>query len=126
LLKHYGLVVLGVPRTPSGPDVAAMEQLVETHRPKVFFTNTTFYNPTGTSYALATAFRVLQLAEQHDFMIVEDDIFAEFRDPPGQSLAALDQLHRVIYIQNFSKSISPSLRVGYMVSDRSSPKRSCT
>lgn len=117
LLKHYGLTVIGVPRTPSGPDVAAMERLVTARRPKVFFTSPTFQNPTGTSYGPAAAFRVLQLAEQHDFMIVEDDIFAELRDPPSQTLAALDQLHRVIYIQSYSKSISPSLRVGYLAAD---------
>jgi len=113
-LMQYGLQVLGVPRLPSGPDLDALDRLCAAHRPKAFFTNTTLHNPTGTSYTLACAHRVLQIMEQHDILIVEDEIFADLQDPPAPNLASLDQLRRVLHIQSFSKSISPSLRVGYI------------
>lgn len=113
-LNQYGLQVLGVPRTPFGPDLVALEGFCATHRPKAFFTNPTLHNPTGTSYTLASAHRVLQIIEQHDILIVEDEIFADLQDPPAPNLASLDQLRRVLHIHSFSKSISPSLRVGYI------------
>ena len=61
------------------------------------------------------AHRVLQLAEQHDFHIVEDDIYADFQNGPSTRLAALDSLRRVIYLASFSKTLSCSLRVGYLI-----------
>lgn len=114
LLKQSGAKIVGVPRTPSGPDLVTLEQLAAIHRPKVFFTSTALQNPTGTSYTPAVAFQVLKVADQNDFLIVEDDIFADLQDAPTQTLAGLDGLRRVIYVQSFSKSIAPSLRVGYI------------
>ncbi|WP_137938966.1 PLP-dependent aminotransferase family protein [Chitinivorax sp. B] len=115
LLRSYGLQVMGVPRRRDGPDVSRLAELAASHQPVAFFTNTTLQNPTGTSTSPAVAHRILQLAERHDIQIVEDDIFADLNHIPPISLASLDQCRRVTYINSFSKTISPSLRVGYMV-----------
>lgn len=114
LLRTGGYRVIGVPRTSSGPDCAQLELLAARHRPRAFFTNTSLQNPTGTSTSIAGAHRILRAAENFDFQIVEDDIFADLQPQPGISLAALDQLHRVTYVGSLSKSISPSLRVGFI------------
>lgn len=74
-----------------------------------------YHNPTGTSLSPSVAHRVLQLAEQHDFHIVEDDIYADFQNGPSTRLATLDSLRRVIYLASFSKTLSCSLRVGYLI-----------
>ena len=42
-----------------------------------FFTHSVLHNPTGCNLSPANAFRVLQLAEKHDFMVVEDDIYGD-------------------------------------------------
>lgn len=56
----------------------------------------------------------MQLAEKYDFLIVENDIYADL-DTSGQLLLAnLDQLARVIYIGSLSKIIAPALRVGFI------------
>ena len=72
------------------------------------------HNPTGGSLSLPVAHGLLQLAERHDFHIVEDDPFADILAPSSPRLAALDQLRRVLYIGTFSKTLSASLRVGYV------------
>ncbi|MCL6264348.1 PLP-dependent aminotransferase family protein [Craterilacuibacter sp. RT1T] len=118
-LPLQGIKPLGVPWTPQGPDLAALESLLETHRPKVFFTNPRLHNPTGASYSAATAHRVLQLAEKYDFWVVEDDVCAGLSVSTVPSLATLDGLRRVIHIGSFSKTLSPSLRVGFIAADRS-------
>lgn len=115
--KLNGARLMGVPRTPSGPDVAVLEQLLAAHKPKLFITNSVLHNPTGTSLNRATAHRCLQLAEKYDLTIVEDDIYSDFQTGPGERLAALDQLHRVIYIGSFSKTLSANLRVGFIAAD---------
>ena len=115
LLKFHGIDMLAVPRAGNGPDLAALEAILARHRPKCLFINSLFHNPTGTCLTPAVAHRLLQLAEAHDFLIVEDDIYADFQNHPGVRLAALDSLRRVIYVSSFSKTLSCSLRVGYVL-----------
>lgn len=114
-LRYQGAVLLGAPRTPQGYDLAALEALIVQHRPKVFFTQPRLQSPTGSVATLAQLHRVLQLAERHDLLIVENDIYADLDPEPHPSLASLDQLSRVITIGSYSKTISPNIRVGYLV-----------
>lgn len=113
-LRLYGVALLGVPRTPDGPDTQALEALLAHHQPRLFFTHSVLHNPTACNLSPATAFRVLQLAEKHDFMIVEDDIYGDLAPDAATRLASLDQLSRVIYTSSFSKTISGNLRVGFI------------
>lgn len=117
LLKLQGVKLVGVPRLANGPDVDAAEALLKLHQPKLFFINTVFQNPTATNVAPQVAFRLLQLAQQYGFSIVEDDIYADFQAVPTQRLASLDQLDRVIYIGGLSKTLSSSLRIGYLAAN---------
>ncbi|AKU12266.1 transcriptional regulator, GntR family [Azoarcus sp. CIB] len=116
-LRDCGARIMGVPWGPQGPDVERLEALMLTHKPRTFFTNPRLQNPTGASFSLQVAHRVLQLADRHDLIIVEDDVSSELDVLQRRSLASLDQLHRVIYVGSFSKSISPALRVGFVAGD---------
>ncbi|RXZ42792.1 PLP-dependent aminotransferase family protein [Crenobacter cavernae] len=113
-LKRIGAKVVGVPWTPQGPDLSALEALLQQHRPRALFTNPRLQNPTGASCSAATAHQILSLAERHDFVVVEDDIYAELDPSPRRALASMDQLSRVVYVNSFSKTICASLRVGYI------------
>lgn len=117
-LRTYGVKLYGVPRNPDGPDFAALMHLAETHKPKLYFTQSVMQNPTCSDMSPAVAFRVLQAAEKHDFLVVEDDVFCDLQPAPTQRLATLDQLNRVIYVSSFSKTLSGSLRVGYVACRR--------
>lgn len=119
LLRLHGVQLVGVPHTPTGPDPDAAEALLRQYRPKLFFTNSVLQNPTGSTLAPPVAFRLLELARRHGFRFVEDDIFSDFQTHFTDRLATLDQLQNVIYIGGFSKTISASLRIGYLVADRS-------
>lgn len=114
ILRLQGAQVVGVPMGPHGPQLAALEALVASHRPRVFFVNPRLQNPSGVSYDMPTSHRLLQLAERYDFLIVEDDIYAELDPFSSRCLAGMDQLNRVIYVNSYSKTIAPSLRVGYV------------
>jgi DNA-binding transcriptional MocR family regulator len=116
MLRAHGIRAAGVPRTSNGPDVEALNAIALTARPRVFFTNTTLQNPTGTTTSPATAHAVLSAADRYDFTIVEDDISAELAPVRSANLASLDGLRRVVYVSSFSKAIAPNLRVGYVVS----------
>ncbi|BCO26369.1 histidinol-phosphate aminotransferase [Rhodoferax lithotrophicus] len=116
-LRFLGARLIGVPRTPTGYDLAALERLVIEEQPKLFFTQPRLQSPTGSVAQLSHLHRVMQLADKHDFLVVENDIYADLDPEPRPSLASLDQLNRVIYISSFSKTISPNIRVGYVAAN---------
>lgn len=115
MLKDRGVQTLAIPRTESGPDVESLANLLKRRRVRCVFTNTTFHNPTGTTTSLPTAHRLLELANRYDLTLIEDDIFADLALRPTATLASLDELRRVIYLSSFSKTVSPSLRAGYLI-----------
>ena len=111
-----GARLVGMPYTPDGPDLDALEAMVQTWRPKMLVINSVLQNPTGTSLTAAQAFRILQLAQTYDFIVVEDDVYGDLcpQGYPATRLASLDQLKRVIFLGSFSKTLAANLRVGYV------------
>lgn len=73
--------------------------------------------PTGVTMPLERRKALLSMAQEHDFVIVEDDFESEnrFEGEPIPALKSLDRAHRVIYVGSLSKSLAPGLRVGYVV-----------
>lgn len=118
LLRAHRVKVIGVPYTPNGPDVDAFSAILNEHKPRLYITNAAIHNPTGATLSPATAYRVLQLAQAAGLYIIEDDIFADFESTPASRLAALDGLSKVFYIGSFSKTLSASLRCGYIAAPR--------
>lgn len=114
LLRVHRANVISVPYTPAGPDVDAFAQALTEHRPRLYITNSGIHNPTGATLSPVVAHRVLKLADQADLTIVEDDIFADFEVIPAPRLAAFDGLDRVIQIGSFSKTLSASVRCGFI------------
>ncbi len=113
-LRLHGVRMLAVPRNADGPDVDMLDKLAAAHGPKVYFTQSVMQNPTGGDISPHIAFRVLQAAERHNFTVVEDDIFCDLQTQVTPRLATLDQLRRVVYLRSFSKTLSGSLRVGFI------------
>ncbi len=114
ILRAHRANIVSVPYTPEGPDIAAFAGALEQHSPRLYVTNSGVHNPTGATLSPTTAHRLLKLAEAHDLTIIEDDIFADFEIEPAPRLAALDGLDRVILIGSFSKTLSASVRCGYV------------
>lgn len=115
LLALRGATVVGIARLPDGPDIHALEQVLASRAVKAFFINSQFHNPTGSSLSPQNAFQILQLSYQYDLLLVEDDVYGDLSGEHGTRLATLDGLRKVIYISSFSKTLSASLRVGYLV-----------
>lgn len=112
LIRHHGCIPVGIPRGEQGLDLDLLAAQARATQPKLMFVNTVLQNPLGTSLSQAQAHRLLALAEQFDFWLVEDDIYRELAPRGDASLAAMDGLRRVIRVGSFSKTLSPVLRVG--------------
>lgn len=116
-LRLAQINVIGVPRGANGPDIEALEGLVREHQPKMFFTQSTAHNPTGSSFDLQTAHSTLRLAAKFDFTIVDDDPFIDLHNNgvSGTRLWELDGFRSVIFVGTYSKLLSASFRSGYIV-----------
>jgi len=114
-LKLAGARLLPVPRERDGPDLDALASLAAAHAPKAYFTMSVLNNPTCTNIEPAIAHRLLQLAAQHRFYLIEDDVFSDFAEQAPPRLSALDRLERTLYLGSFSKTLSGNLRSGFLV-----------
>jgi DNA-binding transcriptional MocR family regulator len=114
LLRAHQVNIVGIAFTTAGPDIPAFEQALIAEKPPLYITNSALHNPTGATLSPQTAHRQLSLAAAHGLTIVEDDIFADFEPTLSPRLAVLDGLDRVIRVGSFSKTLSASLRCGYI------------
>jgi DNA-binding transcriptional MocR family regulator len=117
-LKLAQVRVLGVRRTSEGPDVDDFIAKATAERPRMFFTQSIGHNPTGSTTSLPIAHALLNAAARHNVTIVEDDPFADVAPNVPGRLVTLDQLNRVMSVGTFSKTLSASLRTGYIVGNR--------
>jgi 2-aminoadipate transaminase len=114
-LRSTGARVLPVPLDENGLDTDALEQLLRRHEIRMLALQPRLQNPTGRDLSPDRAVRVCELARRHGFFVVEDAIYADIRfegdgQPPLRALAP----GHVIYVDSFSKSVSPGLRIGWV------------
>jgi DNA-binding transcriptional MocR family regulator len=113
-LNALGMRLLPVPRRADGPDLDVMAKYCELHHPKLYVSVSVFHNPTSYCLSPGSAHRVLQLANKHDFHIVEDDTYSHIAPEHAPRLCALDGLQRTIYVSGFAKILAPNWRVGFL------------
>ncbi len=125
ILRFHDIEPLGVPLDEEGFDLGALERALRRERPRFLYTVSTHQNPTGRSMTVERRTALLNLAEQYDLLIVEDDIYRDIAlvGEPPPALAAMAPPGRVVYVDGFSKSLMPGLRVGYLVPTRSMRRR---
>jgi len=114
LLKAHRVNIVGIPYTSNGPDIECFERVLSEYQPRLYLTNSGVHNPTGAHLSHSVAHRLLTLAKASELVIVEDDIFADLETTRAPRLAALDGLDQVIEIGSFSKTVSASVRCGYI------------
>ncbi len=112
LFQSLGARVVGIPVDGEGLDVAALPAAA-----KLVYTTPSHQFPLGTPMSLARRGALLDWAERHGAVLVEDDYDSEFRfsDRPLEPLQSLDRHGRVIYVGTFAKTMLPALRVGFLV-----------
>jgi DNA-binding transcriptional MocR family regulator len=118
ILRRLGLDVTALPMDDDGLDPDALERELRTGSPSAFlYTIPTFQNPSGRTLSLARRQRVVDLAREHDLLLLEDDPYGlvRFEGDAQPTLFELDGGERVVYSSSFSKTVAPGTRVGYFV-----------
>jgi DNA-binding transcriptional MocR family regulator len=89
--RLYGAQLISAPIDAQGVQVDRLEQLIIEHRPRMIYLIPTFGNPSGAMLSLERRRRILELAAEHQVLVVEDDPYGDlyFGEPPPPSLLAL-------------------------------------
>lgn len=116
IFRGHGAHVVGVPLESDGPSLAALEDALKSHRPKLLYVIPDFQNPAGVTASLAKRRRIAELSRQHGFWVVEDVPYRHLRysgveEPTIFSIAP----ERVLQLSSFSKLLSPGIRTGYLI-----------
>lgn len=132
-LRLAGIRIMQAQCDGAGLDVDALDQALRNaataDRPKILYTVPTFSNPSGATLSLARRRRLVELAREFGFLIVEDDPYGELRFT-GDALPTLYEIgsqggdNPVIYLSSLSKTVAPSLRIGWMVAHADVLRRS--
>ncbi|WP_456364369.1 aminotransferase-like domain-containing protein [Priestia aryabhattai] len=117
LTHQYSLNALEIPVEADGMNIEALEQLLQKTAIKALYIIPNANNPTGTTLSLKKRKKLVDLAYQYNFLIIEDDPYRDLIfDTRFPSLFELDPYkEKVIYLYSFSKTIAPTLRTGFIL-----------
>ncbi|MEG0250093.1 MAG: PLP-dependent aminotransferase family protein [Peptostreptococcus sp.] len=116
VLKSRGSKLVPIPMLEDGIDIGVLKMKLDKIRPKMIYVMPNFQNPTGITYSESKKKKLIELAEEYEFYILEDDFISDFKflATNNKTLKSYDKYNRVIYIKSFSKILMPGLRVGVM------------
>ncbi len=122
--RQAGARILGLPMTPQGPDLAALENMLESHRVRLIVVTPNYQNPTGATMPLEARRRLLELSRRYQVPVAENDSYGPLaftRTLP--TLKSMDRAGAVIHLGSFSKAGFPGLRLGWCVASPAATAR---
>lgn len=117
IFQIAGLRAIPVAVDEDGMRVDHVEAILRTRRPRFIYTMPSLHNPTGVTMNADRRERLVTLAERARVPIVEDDPYGELAETAIPPLVAQSP-NQVIYLSSFSKTIAPSLRLGWITAPR--------
>ena len=113
--------LVGVQQDDEGIVPDSLREVASQHRVKLLYTIPNFQNPSGRLMTQARRAEVLAIAEERDFLVIEDDPYGELVYVEGADTTPMksrDDNGRVLYLGSFSKVLAPGLRCGWIVAPR--------
>ena len=121
IFRNHHLKIVGIPVDEHGLSIDALEAALEQHAPTLIYTIPAFHNPTGVTLSAERRRRLVELAVQHGFLVVADEVYQlldYLGDAPAPMAAYLDS-GRVLSLGTFSKILAPGLRLGWIQAEMS-------
>jgi DNA-binding transcriptional MocR family regulator len=116
IFADHHLNLISLPTDENGLIMAALEEALARHHPIFLYTIPTCQNPTGATLPADRRRHLLALSQQHDFLIVADEVYQllSYDDSPPLPFAAAIADGKVLSVGSFSKILAPGLRLGWV------------
>ncbi|MGD9112259.1 MAG: PLP-dependent aminotransferase family protein [Desulfobacterales bacterium] len=117
IFRDHQLNIIGLPMDDDGLVVEALQEQLGRHKPVFLYTVPTFHNPSSVTLSTARREKLVQLSQQHNFLIVADEVYhllAYSTTPPPPPLASYTDVGTVLSLGSFSKILAPGLRLGWI------------
>lgn len=116
IFRNHRLNIVTTPVDQHGLNVDALEALIAQHQPRLVYTIPTHQNPSGVTLSAERRARLVELAQQHDFYVVADEVYhlLTFGGEPPRSFSAWADTGRVLSLGSFSKILAPGTRLGWI------------
>jgi DNA-binding transcriptional MocR family regulator len=116
IFRDHGLNVVGVPLDDDGMRIDVLEELLTEHRPAFIYTIPTYHNPGGTCTSVHRRARLIELSQQHDFLIVADEVYQllHYYERPPPAFGTMIDTDTVLSLGSFSKILAPAMRLGWI------------
>lgn len=113
VFRRQGATTIPVEIQPYGYDLEQVENIMQQYKPRLFYLNPTFHNPTGYVVPAEQRKRLVELAEKYHCLLIEDDPGRDiyFEEEPPPPFFSYDTAGYVIYIRSFSKYVAPGLSI---------------
>ena len=116
IFADHRLKVVSVPMDENGLMIEALAEKLARYKPKFLYTIPIHHNPAGTTLAEARRARLLDLARQHQVLILADEVYQllSYGTHTPQPFAAHTDMGNIISLGSFSKILAPGLRLGWI------------
>jgi len=116
IFGDHKLNIVPIPTDESGLIIEALEEKLTKYKPKFLYTIPIHHNPTGTTLTEARRARLIELAQQHEFLVLADEVYQllSYSDQVPQPFASDIHLENIISLGSFSKILAPGLRLGWI------------
>lgn len=119
-LHKLGAKLVAVETDEYGIRMDDLEEKIRRYSPKVLYVIPTFQNPTGWTLPTERRMKVAELASRYDVIVIEDDPYCalRYRGLAPAPIKSYDESGHVVLLDSFSKIVSPGIRVGGMVAEK--------
>ncbi len=116
IFRDHGLNVVGVPIDDNGMQIDALEALANEHNPALVYIIPSYHNPGGHCMSAERRVRLIELSQQHGFLIVADEVYQllHYYDEPPPALGTMIESDTVLSLGSFSKILAPGMRLGWI------------
>jgi len=117
IFQSSGMKLTGVPMDSCGIRADLIPKLRHQHNGAMLYTIPTFHNPTGTVMTQERREQLMQVCRKEGLPLIEDDVYRDLwiDEPPPLPLKAADSTGIVLYLGSLSKTVSPGLRIGWVI-----------
>ncbi len=116
VFRDHGLNIVGIPVDDDGICVDALQRELKSHQPAFLYTISSYHNPGGQCTSEARRRQIVELAAEHDFLIVADEVYQllYYYDAPPPAYGTMTASEKIVSLGSFSKILAPGMRLGWI------------